>query len=102
MYTERCLVFFFLLLSFTALFVESVAPLRACRYSSSVFCILQKDTDHAVVVAVAAQAVFEPGLEDDGDQYRVGVASTLLKVRLVFLSLFLTKVIAKLSCLTVL
>lgn len=39
----------------------------------------QKDTDHAVVVAVAAQAVFEPGLEDDGDQYRVGVASTLLK-----------------------
>lgn len=58
------------------------------------FCVLyvlQKDADHAVVVAVAAHAVFEPGSEDDGALYRVGVASTLLKVKLVFFSLFVDK-----------
>lgn len=39
----------------------------------------QKDTDHAVVVAVAARAVFEAGPEDGDDSYRVGVALTLLQ-----------------------
>lgn len=52
---------------------------------------MQKETDHAVVVAVAAHAVFEPGSEDDGDLYRVGVASTLLKVKLVLISLLVEK-----------
>lgn len=39
----------------------------------------QKDSDHAVVVAVAAHAVFEVGPQDGDDLYRVGVASTLLQ-----------------------
>lgn len=61
---------------------------------------LQKDTDHAVVVAVAAHAVFEPGLEDVGDVYRVGVASTLLKVKLcvLFFVCRKKKMIGNVSC----
>lgn len=42
------------------------------------FCLLQKDADRAVVVAVASRSVFEL---DDGDGVcRLGVAQTLLQV----------------------
>lgn len=61
-----------------------VPPWTPWTFRFCVLCFLQKDTDHAVVVAVAARAVFEAGAEDGDDSYRVGVALTLLQVKLVF------------------
>lgn len=49
---------------------------------------LQKDADHAVVVAVTSHTVFESGPEGGDDVYGVGVASPLLQVKLVVLSLY--------------
>lgn len=56
-------------------------PVDAWTFRFCVLYFLQKDIDHAVVVAVAAHAVFEPGPEGGDELYSVGVASTLLKVK---------------------
>lgn len=41
---------------------------------------LQKDADHALVIAVTSNAAFEPGADED-EVYGVGIAFPLLQVR---------------------
>lgn len=42
--------------------------------------VLQKDAAHAVVIAIASDAVFDAGADED-DVYRPGIAFPLLQVK---------------------
>lgn len=55
---------------------------RRFNTSSCFVSVLQKDVDHAVVVAVTSHAVFESEAEEDaGAAYGAGRAFPLLQVR---------------------
>lgn len=50
---------------------------------------LQKDADHAVVVAITSHAAFESGADDGDEVYREGVAFPLLQVRIKLIKLLI-------------
>lgn len=61
---------------------------------------LQKNADHAVVVAVSFRAVFESGSDDVGDVYAVGVAFPLMQVKMNVVFVYVEKLLLTIaSCL---